>query len=624
MDIAANLDNITVNESNDNKQFVHKNSSNDDSFDTPPTKTRSNSNTGSMAPKSSTHGGTTDKYAASLKSLKFESSTIKYHGIKIIVPNGEYGWVVVLASFFVQIFIVGSMNSFGVFFPVYIDAFGESASSVAWVGSIMNSMAVLLAGVAGSWSDSYGNKYVMIFGGVISLIGYILSSYTTALWQLYLTQGVIMGVGFCFAFISGVSVVGQWFTTHRGLAVGICVAGGGIGQLTMSLVSGYLISHYGWRAALRYLGIIIMGGLIPCWFGLQRLIPLNTPNNKFTNQTSNTTDSALTYFKDRNFVVIYISALFTVLGMLMPYTCITQYAELKGISASGAIFLLSIMGIGGAAGRVSIGVLADNWGKLLMYRICIAGSGITTLFWVLCTSYTTIGVYVVLFGFFSGGFFTMIPSVSAELFGIRKLGSCIGVLYTSNFFGSLFSAPLGGFLFDQFNSYTISILTAGSIMMFACIVTVFVDPSKIVGEKNEQENGMSLQYTGKTVSTSRVHGIILHENTRQGEDFSHLDDNHVELKTNSKTDESEYKKINDELNSSFHVVEPLVMDDITSSFHVTESRLANDDIEANGSNSNALNSNNREISTSIYADPYAFKFGAFEDGGTFKYGIVLR
>jgi len=73
--------------------------------------------------------------------FKFKSTTIKHKGVKIIVPNGGFGWVVVMAGFFVQVLVVGTMNSFGVFFPIYIDYFKQPASSVTWIGSIMNAFA---------------------------------------------------------------------------------------------------------------------------------------------------------------------------------------------------------------------------------------------------------------------------------------------------------------------------------------------------------------------------------------------------------------------------------------------------------------------------------------------------
>ena len=42
-------------------------------------------------------------------------------------PDGGFGWVVVMGSFFVHFFVLGSIYSFGVFFPVYIDRFNSSA-----------------------------------------------------------------------------------------------------------------------------------------------------------------------------------------------------------------------------------------------------------------------------------------------------------------------------------------------------------------------------------------------------------------------------------------------------------------------------------------------------------------
>lgn len=65
----------------------------------------------------------------------------------LLEMDGWYGWVIVLASFFVHVFVLGNVYSFGVFYPVYIDAFKSNQGSVAWVGSIGG---CLMVGV-GTW-----------------------------------------------------------------------------------------------------------------------------------------------------------------------------------------------------------------------------------------------------------------------------------------------------------------------------------------------------------------------------------------------------------------------------------------------------------------------------------------
>lgn len=302
-------------------------------------------------------------------------------------PNGGYGWIVVIASFFVHVFVLGNIYSFGVLFPVYMKAFNASQGSVAWVGSIGAGLMTGMAAYSGTYADQYGNGIIVFFGGILISLGLFLASFSTELWHLYVTQGFITGIGYSLAFIAGVSVVGQWFTTKRGLATGIAVAGSGLGQFGISLSTGALLLHFNWRITLRYLALIDFFGLIICSLFIRRCIPCYTRDSK---------ESGLVYFKDRNFVLLYFSGFFCLLGLFMPYTHLPKYAQLHGISVQKSILMLSIMGVASALGRVLIGFAADIYGKLVMLKICMIIGGISTLCWLGTSNCNTCVVLVII------------------------------------------------------------------------------------------------------------------------------------------------------------------------------------------------------------------------------------
>jgi len=406
-------------------------------------------------------------------SAKVEPLSIGSDDSKVVEPheppNGGYGWVVVAASFVIHLLVLGNIYSFGVLFPIYIDVFHQPQGSVAWVGSISAGLMTGLGSYSGAWADRYGNSRIIFLGGIFVSTGFLLASFSTELWHLYITQGFIAGIGYSLAFISGVSVVGQWFTTNRGLAVGIAVAGSGLGQFVLSLVTGILVNEYKWRVTLRILALIDIIGLTLCALAIKRFLPLTTKNN---------TESSLVYFKDINFKFLYASAVVSTLGLFMPYTHLPKYAQLHGVSTGGAIVILSIMGIASAAGRVGIGFAADVFGKLAMLGLCMVVGGISTLCWMGCKVFWTMMVYAVVYGFFAGGVISLFPTVCAELYGIKKLGSVAGLLYTGTAFGNLLAAPIAGFFYDGTQSYTGPIALAGSLLLSASIFVYLVDPAK--------------------------------------------------------------------------------------------------------------------------------------------------
>ena len=129
--------------------------------------------------------------------------------------------------------------------------------------------------------------------------------------------------------------------------------------------------------------------------------------------------------------------------------------------------------------------LLYSLGKLLMIRICMVMAGILTFCWVAFTSFSLLLLYTLTFGFFSGGFLALLPSVAAELFGIERLGSVIGLLRTCMSVGSFLAGPLAGVLYAIQGNYTIPIIFAGVCLLTgAGLVDWMSDTSSLIHLKS--------------------------------------------------------------------------------------------------------------------------------------------
>eukprot|EP01038_Epipyxis_sp_PR26KG_P006516 gene6516-8956_t len=382
-----------------------------------------------------------------------------------IPPNGGYGWVVVIASFFVHVFVLGNIYSFGVFFSAYIKDFDSPQGTLSWIGSIGSGLMAGLAAYSGSLADRIGNDRVVFMGGCIIGIGYLLASFSTEVWQLFITQGFIAGIGYSFSFVAGVSVVGQWFSTKRGLAVGIAVAGSGLGQFALAIITGNLILNYGWRSTLRYLSIINFCGLSICAFFIRRFLPLRTQTER---------GNYMQYFHNKLFLLVYGATFIASLGTMMPYTFLPEFAISHGITTVKAYYLLSIMGICSAIGRVTLGAAADAFGKLVIFKVCILCGGAIILLWMICVTYSSLIAFAAIFGFFAGGIISLIPTVCASLFGLENLGTVLGLVYSATAVGNILSAPIGGFLYDKYHRYQPSIAVVGSFVMLGGLISLFI------------------------------------------------------------------------------------------------------------------------------------------------------
>lgn len=193
-------------------------------------------------------------------------------------PDGGYGWVVVFSVFLINAFLWGvaavssrlrifndfsdDLQSYGVFLSFYIsnDVFPEATSlDYAFVGGINFGVAMLAASPVTGIVRRYGTHPPMYAGLLCQSAGYIAASFANRVWQLYLSQGVLVGIGMGLLFIPSVQVTSQWFDKKRSLANGITSSGSGIGGVILSFAIGAAIRNIGLAWALRIIGIVSGG-----------------------------------------------------------------------------------------------------------------------------------------------------------------------------------------------------------------------------------------------------------------------------------------------------------------------------------------------------------------------------
>lgn len=384
----------------------------------------------------------------------------------VFKQNGAYGWMLVLEGFLASVMTDGSLYSFGVFFPSYVTEFNTDFATSSWIGSVASGVTVLFAFHVGYFCDRFGYRAVMIAGAVCAGAGYLAASYSASVWQLILSQGVLFGIGCSLAYTSGLAIVGQWFTVSRGLAFGVAGSGSGTGQFILALLTGYFLETFGWRVALKYLAIIVTGTLVFCALVMRNITrEENTPPPRPVPR--NLHKSLRELLSDRHFFLLYMGYLVVMFGFAMPYSYITMYAQDVGLTNQQSYLLLSVVGLASGAGRIATGYVADYFGRLLMVRVTMVLAGIATFIWAELTSFVALMLYSIFFGFLTGGFIGLRPTVAASLYSDERLATVVGVITTSAFLGRLLSPPVAGWLYLIEGTYRIPIIVAGLYFLVA-------------------------------------------------------------------------------------------------------------------------------------------------------------
>src|SRR5678815_5476367 len=266
-------------------------------------------------------------------------------------------WVIAIAGVFFQI-ALGAVYAWSVFRAPLTKRFGWSISEVTLTFTISIFVLGFAAFFGGLWLNRKGPRIVALTGGVFYGVGVFLASFTHSLAWLYLSYGLIGGIGLGLGYIVPVTVLVKWFPDHRGLITGIAVGGFGAGALVTAPVAAELIQRAGVLNTFAYLGIGYL--IVNVVAGLfMKNPPLGwkpqgwTPN---TAQKSQRTVSAYTLGQALKTWQWYALWLLLFLNTFAGISIISQespfFGELVGVNSVVAASMMGIASIGNAVGRV--------------------------------------------------------------------------------------------------------------------------------------------------------------------------------------------------------------------------------------------------------------------------------
>src|SRR2546421_8192947 len=164
-------------------------------------------------------------------------------------------WVIAIAGVFLQI-ALGAVYAWSVFRIPLSKQFGWSISQVTFTFTISSFVLGFAAFFGGLWMNRVGPCTVALTAGTFYGLGVFLASFSAnKLWWLYLSYGVIGGIGLGLGYIVPVATLVKWFPDRRGLITGIAVGGFGAGALITAPVASRLIQSVGVLPTFAYLGI---------------------------------------------------------------------------------------------------------------------------------------------------------------------------------------------------------------------------------------------------------------------------------------------------------------------------------------------------------------------------------
>jgi OFA family oxalate/formate antiporter-like MFS transporter len=377
---------------------------------------------------------------------------------------------------------LGTYYAWSVYVPALEKEFGWTRTQTSLVATIDMVMLASSFLVAGMLQNRIGPRAVATIGGLLFSAGLFLASYTQSLTMLYLTWGLMVGIGLGFGYLAPITVGSKWFPNHRGLvnglAIGIFAAGSGV----FGPIAGRLVENIGWRATFQALaGLFFLFTMVGAYLmkdppdgyvpPVSRSKAVNRPKAHHIEVPTSKVLRMPTFY-----LLWFAYALGTTAGT-MVISQLVPFARASGFTAPNAAFAITIGAIGSASGRFLSGWMSDHFGRLFTLRGMIIMSMVATpslyvfreeavLFYML--------LFVVYYCY--GTQLSVYTALAGDFYGTKYLATNYGVLLCAWGFAGVLGPVIGSRVFVSTGTYQYAFFGSAGLALAALVLLTIVRP----------------------------------------------------------------------------------------------------------------------------------------------------
>lgn len=376
-------------------------------------------------------------------------------------------WVLVAIGGLIALLGLGIRANFGLFLAPMSAELGWGREVFALAIAIQNLMWGLGQPLAGMVADRFGTARVLALGGLLYGLGVYGMAQASSPSALYMTGGLLVGLGMSAASFSLVlAALGRMVPErHRTLAFGITTAAGSMGQFLLVPLGQKFMEAYGWSTALIFLAVIVA-----------LIIPLSTAMRGRAEEAAGAMKQSMGEAlreAGQHSGYLYLTAGFFVCGFHVAFiaTHLPAYITDRGLSAEIGAWSLATVGLFNVFGAIMAGVLGNHFQKKnRLSLIYLSRAVIIALFVLLPISPTTVLLFSAAIGLTWLSTVPLTGGIVAQVFGPRYMATLFGFVFLSHQFGSFLGVWLGGYLFDHTGSYDIVWWLGVALGLFAALV----------------------------------------------------------------------------------------------------------------------------------------------------------
>jgi sugar phosphate permease len=284
-------------------------------------------------------------------------------------------------------------------------------------------------------------------------------------------------------------LISRWFKESRGKAMGFAYIGIGLGGAIVPLLAHGLIDAYGWHAALRIIGVLIVVISLPFAFFVRE-----APPGEEVRVAKGAAVSIRAVLRNPLFYLLAIGSMCSIAAVGGTNQHLKLFLSLdRGIDQGKIASVISLVLASSILGRIVMGWLADRWPRkyvmLLIY--CLVTIAIPILFVAHWPG--AIYVFAVIFGIGVGGDYMIIPLMAADIFGVRVLGRVLGVILTADGVAEATAPMLVGYLRDTQGDYAMGFTTLIALAGLGAVAVLLLPRNRNVDEEQLQADLASVE-----------------------------------------------------------------------------------------------------------------------------------
>jgi sugar phosphate permease len=404
----------------------------------------------------------------------------------------HYAWVIAAVTFLAMLTTSAALGLPGAMLQPLSKEFGWTTDQLSSVFAVRFALFGLRGPFAAVFIGRFGLRTIMVAAASFIAVAMVLATQVTQLWQLFLLWGLVLGCGTGLtALVLGAMVANRWFTTNRGLVVGLFAASTATGQLIFLPIAAWMIENIGWRYAVIpvFIACVVVAALATLFmrdhpgsiglraFGEPAGGPIEAPPPRATRLNFLGPFQVLAE-ASRNRTFWILAGTFFICGLSTNGLLQTHFISLcgdNGMTAVPAASVLALMGAFDLVGTTLSGYLSDRYDnrKLLFWYYGLRG---LSLFWLPFSTFTFYGLSI--FAMFYGldWIATVPPTVklAAQEFGKEKAGMIFGWVFAAHQLGAATAAYGAGLTRTLLLTYNPALFAAGAACLLAAAAVLMI------------------------------------------------------------------------------------------------------------------------------------------------------